>query len=489
MKTHFDFKLASLVATIFAALAGVTLVRSVHAQAVPIPVSATSTPLAAKPAASNALAVPVKKDIVADSIASPQATPLQTTGALVPTPGAKPASTPKPPRRFTAAAHNTATTGALAELGLDLMRQQSLATGKAQVNSVVSPLSLVSALGLVHAGTTGDSARELATLLGTASAGDRIYTARIPVLLDQLTKPGTSGSPFVMANRVWLDDTVTATILPSYAAAVTDRLNADAAIVQFSQAAVARKAINTWISQKTANRVPALMPDGSITPNTKLVLTNAIHFKSKWAEPFDVAKTVSKPFQIAPNENAKPIPTMVDERQVRLGTIDNITVIELPFAGDQFSLMVGVPPVGHTLNAFETDLEGLDIASWSSQLKLTTCRLELPKFTIEPATTPLKTSLQALGVKTVFGPNANFEPMLGKTGKSIALDNVYQSATIIIDEQGGEAAAATGAAAVSKSFAMPGPVCAVDRPFIFAVIHRATGTPLFIGKVADPSQH
>ncbi|MBK9442783.1 MAG: serpin family protein [Comamonadaceae bacterium] len=401
MKTHLCFKPGSLAIASVLFLTG--FVVNIQAQAQ----SAQGAP--------SATVTPVKKDIVADTL------PVQPTTK---------------PRRFTSAAHDTATSGALAELGLDLMRQQSAATGNAQVNAVVSPLSLVSALGMVHAGTAGATARELASLLGSASAGERVYTTRMPVLLEQLTKPGAAGTPFVMANRVWLDSTVVAAIPASYAAAVTSRFNADAAMVQFAQATLARKTINAWVSQKTASRIAELMPEGSITPNTKLVVTNAIHFKSKWAEPFNTAQTVPKPFQTAPNGPTKPVPTMVDERQVRLGLIDNLMVMELPFAGQEFSLMVAVPPAGHTLNALETDLEGLDMASWSAQLKPTTCRLELPKFSIEPATRPLKASLQALGVKTVFSSEADLEPMLGRAGKGVALDNVYQSATIIIDEQG-----------------------------------------------------
>jgi serpin B len=442
--------------------------------------------------AANASSPPevVKKDVVLDNAARPVATPPRTAGTLVPTPGARSASPATPSaRRYAAAAHDAATSGALAELALDMMRQQSAAAGQAQVNSVVSPLSLTAALGMVHAGTAGASARELATLLGTASAGDRIYTARMPRLLDSLAKPGVAGAPFVIANRVWLDGGVAASVPTTYSAMVTDRFNADAAIVPFKQADVARKSINDWVSQKTAKRIPELMPAGVITPNTKMVVTNAIYFKSKWEQPFNPEFTVPKPFQAVLGGPAKSVPTMVDERQVRLGTIDNIMVIELPFAGNEFNLLVGVPPAGHTLNAFETDLEGLDIASWGAQLKPTTCRLEMPKFSIDPVSKPLKDILQAMGVKTVFGPEADFAPMLGKAAQGVSLDNVFQSATVIIDEQGGEAAAATGASASSKSFSMPAPACAVNRPFIFAIVHRATGAPLFVGKVADPTVH
>ncbi len=472
-------------------MAGMAPSGAVLAQAAATPAAQpASAAVPAAPAASSPVAPAVVKDIVLDSAAGPvAATPPRAAGQLVPTPGVGTSPAVPTARRYTAAAHETATAGALADLALNLMRQQSTTSGNAQVNAVVSPFSLVSALGMVHAGTAGASARELATLLGTSSAGDRIYTARMPALLDRLAKPGTSGSPFVMANRVWLDSGVAPAVPQNYAATVTDRYNADAAIVSFSQATTARKAINDWVSQKTAKHIAELMPEGSITPNAKMVVTNAIYFKSKWEQPFNPAMTVPKPFHSVPGGPAKPVPMMVDERQVRVGTIDNTLVMELPFAGNEFSLLVGVPPAGHTLNAFESDLEGLDIASWSAQLKPTTCRLELPKFSIDPVSKSLKESLHAMGVKTVFGADADFSPMLGKAAKGVALDNVFQSATIIIDEQGGEAAAATGASASSKSFSLPAPACSVDRPFVFAIVHRATGAPLFVGKVADPTLH
>ncbi len=490
MKIHSHFQLCRLAGACSLVMAGAVLSIPVHAQGQTQAPGAAASLKSTKPTTPAIFApTAAEKDIVLDSAPTNPAATTPVAGRLVPTPGVKPPSGATPARRFTAAAHDTATAGSLAELGLNLLRQQSSATGHAQVNAVVSPLSLVSALGMVHAGTTGAGASELAAMLDTTAVGERIYKARMPVLLDRLAKPGGAGSPFVMANRVWLDASVVAAIPPNYATTVADRFNADAAVVPFTQATESRKTINSWVAQKTAKRIPELLPDGSITPNTKLVVTNAIHFKSKWEEPFDPAATVPKPFHAIPGGPEKQVPTMVDERQVRLGTVDNIMVMELPFAGDEFSLMVGVPPAGHTLDALEKDLEGLDIASWGSQLKPTKCRLQLPKFSIDPASKPLKESLQAMGVKTVFGTDANFTPMLGQAAKGVFLDNVYQSATIIIDEQGGEAAAATGATATSKSFSLPAPSCAVDRPFIFAIVHRATGAPLFIGKIADPTLH
>lgn len=397
-------------------------------------------------------------------------------------------STPSAPRQSDTIEPDISITGALAELALDLMQGQSAGTGNAQVNSVVSSLSVASALGMVHAGTTKAGARELGALLGTTPRSHtRAFTSELPNLLNRLSETGSRTGAFIMANRVWIDEGVVPKVPESYASTVAKRYRADGVVLQFSKPSDARQAINTWVSDKTSKRIPELMPQGSITPNTKLVVTNAIYFKSPWEKPFDAAQTVAKPF-FTDRNISKPVPTMVDERSVRTGMVRNVTVFEVPFAGKEFSLLVGMPPVGHTLDAFEKDLKGPTLTNWSTQLKDSTCSFELPKFTIAPSSKPLKTVLQDLDVKTIFGPDADLSAMLGSASKGVYVDNVYHSATIVIDELGGEAAAATGAATQSKSFSMPAPVCAVNRPFIFAIMHRASGAPLFVGKVADPTQ-
>jgi serpin B len=403
----------------------------------------------------------------------------------------RPVPPPPAPRQPDATEQDSTTiSAALADLALDLMQGQSAGTGNAQVNSVVSSVSVASALGMVHAGTSDAGAREIgALLLGTTPRlQKRAFTSELPNLLSRLSQTGSRTGAVIMANRVWMDQGVVPSVPPSYAATVAKRFKADGAVLQFSKAADARQAINAWVSDKTGKRIPDLMPEGSITPNTKLVVTNAIYFKSPWEKPFDAAQTVAKPF-FTDRDTSKPVPTMVDERSVRTGLVRNVTVFEVPFVGKEFSLLVGMPPVGHTLDAFEKDLEGPTLTKWSAPLKATTCSFELPKFTIAPASKPLKTVLQDLHVKTIFGPDADLSAMLGSADKGVYVDNIYHSATIIIDELGGEAAAATGATAVSKGFSMPAPVCAVNRPFIFAIVHTASGAPLFVGKVADPTQH
>lgn len=439
------------------------------------PASSPMTMPAARAASSPAAAR--DKDVVLDAPARPRAAPpaRESRSTLLNTP-----------------VHDAATAGALGELGLDLLRQSSRASGQAQHNAVVSPLSVAAVLGMAHAGAAGVTARELATVLGSASGGERVYAQRLPALLDRLTpaagapaRPPSAAQPFTMANRVWLGQQVVAAVQAPYAALVTERFNADAGLVPFHEADAARRAINAWVSQHTAQRIPELMPAGSITPNTRVVLTNAVHFKSPWARAFDPAVTAPRPFHVQGGP-PKMVPTMSDDRAVLTGVVDGVTVYELPFAGNAWSLIVGMVPEGHTLDGLETDLSGLDLAAWSGALKPMSCRFEIPRFSIAAGSRSLKEALQALGVQRAFTDAADFSPMLGKAGAGTYLDNVFHAATIVIDESGGEASAATGGAVTAKSFSLPPKTCAVDRPFVFAVLHKATGAPVFVGKVADP---
>ena len=131
---------------------------------------------------------------------------------------------------------------------------------------------------------------------------------------------------------------------------------------------------------------------------------------------------------------------------------------------------------------------GEQLARWRAALKPLKCELALPKFVIAPQAGSLKSTLQGLGVMTVFTEAADLRPMLGRGAHQMHLDDVYQAAGITVDEQGGEAVAAAAATVRSKSLAIPVPPCAVDRAFSFALLHQATGTPLFVGRVGDPAR-
>lgn len=407
-----------------------------------------------------------RKDVVVDSAAANAAGP---TGQELP---------------WSSPLHDVATGGALNDLALALMRQRSTSEGSAQRNNAVSPLSIASALGMLHAATAGQTASELAGVLSGTASGDVVFRERLPSMLDRLS--ANRGGPLTQANRVWLDAQLVSAVPAAYAAVVSSRFDAGGSLVDFSQPEVARKAINQWVSGTTKGLIPELMTSGSLSPTTKLVVTNALHFRSKWDIPFDKSLTKNRPFQLG-DGSVKQVSTMSDERTVRQGKLNGVTVLELPFDKGTYVLLLAMAPEGHSLDALEKSVTGLDIGAWSGALKPAVCKLSLPRFAIKGQAVALKPALQQLGVQSAFNSSADFTPLLGTKSKGISIAEVFHSATFEIDEAGGEASAATAAVGYVKSFLPPTGSCAVDRPFLYAVMHKATQVPVVVGKVADPS--
>jgi serine protease inhibitor len=349
------------------------------------------------------------------------------------------------------------------------------------VNRVASPVSLMSALGLVHAGTAGPSANEISDLLAPSSARATAFQKDIPLLLKQLMD---GNDALTSANRLWLDTSLGKSINPAYQEMATTRFRADAALVSFQDGAGknATDTINRWASIHTNDRIKVLLPDGAVDARTQAVLTNALRFKSPWAVVFDPKFTQPKTFM----GMAALVPTMRKSMEVGVSLIRGVTVYELDFQSPAFSFRVALNDKGDAPAAAAVLLSG---SAEGAAFVRKTCAVELPKFRIDPQSVSLKNWLQAQKVSTAFSDQADFSPLLGTESKQLALklSDVFHSAGIEVDESGVEAVAATAAVITTRSvFASPTDVCAVDRPFAFAIVHKPSGTPVFIGQVFKP---
>jgi serpin B len=397
--------------------------------------------------------------------------------ALMPAPSAASRSAPAP---------EVNAAFALGDLGQALLRQ-SKAT-----NAVVSPVAVATALGLVQAGANGPAEHEIEALFGAGRAGAGALRHELPQLVRQVQ--GGEGSPLSMAAHMWVDQAAAASVPAAYSKRLLQRWQAEATRVSFAQSETARQQINTWTASHTGGKVAELLPSGSVHAGTQAVLTTAVHFKSPWERPFNPDKTEPRAFKTAGGDS-KPVPTMVDERGVMQAQIDGHLVMELPFTKG-YSLLLAVPAEGGapTAGAAAGAAAGVvvpggdQLTRWRSALKPLKCELALPRFAIAPQAGSLKTALQSLGVQTVFSDAADLRPMLGRGATKVHLEDLHHAAGITVDEAGGEAVAASAATVSSKSFAAPVPPCAVDRAFSFALLHQATGTPLFVGRIGDPTR-
>jgi serpin B len=373
----------------------------------------------------------------------------------------------------------------LGDLGLYLMKQQSSSAGGANRNQVVSPFSVASALGMLYSGAVGQTAQELGRVLDPASSAGRSFVQQLPrsiKLLSEIQGP----RELIFANRLWINQSTGNDLNPTYAKLLEQNYKADGVLVNFSQPEPSRQAINLWVDQQTKGVIKDILPSGSVSPSTRFVVTNAVYFKGQWATAFEKSATRPMPFKTATGTSEN-VPTMVGTKVISAGIIDNLSVFELPYEGGNYSLVIAMAPSGHTLQALESDVSGADIAGWRAGLKSQTCQVFLPKFKIDPKIVSLKDAMRQIGVEKAFSQSADFSAMVTSGKSGLALDNIFHAAGITVDEEGTEAAAATAATVRSKSLPAPQPQCKIDRPFVFALMHKASNTPLFVGKVANPS--
>ena len=239
-----------------------------------------------------------------------------------------------------AQAGDTALAHALGDVGFKLLRHQTQAAGSTG-NAVVSPLSLGAALGLLQSGTSGATQSELEHwVAGSSRRGQQFYATQLPAWQSELQKTGA----VTLANRLWVDATLTAALQPRYADAVRTRYGAEPGSLVLTDPEQARTGINAWVSEQTRKQVPELLPAGALSSASRLVVTNAVHFASRWEQPFDPLRTQVRPFTLEGGGKVD-ARTMQAEREVRLAQVsaDQALVMELPFEGGTFSLLVAMP--------------------------------------------------------------------------------------------------------------------------------------------------
>jgi serpin B len=401
-----------------------------------------------------------------------------------------------------AAADLQTATLAINQLGLDLLPR----AGAPTENALLSPYSIQVALAMTYAGADGDTRTEMARILHFPSDDAALhasFAALAQALADavaqqhqrneQSRKYGEQNDDIELrvANRLFgqqgyefrapfLD-----VLKTTYAApleALDFRRNPESA----------RRHINEWVEAQTAKKILDLIPSGGLTPDTRLVLTNALYFKAPWGQSFDQAATTDLPFRIgggAPQD----VPTMRKQFSLPYAKHRGFTAIALPYAGRDLQFLILLPDTPDGLAALEKELTPellAGCATMNSQL----VALELPKFKLQPPTLPLGQTLQALGLQTAFDQprgSANFDRMAPRRPNDyLFIGEVFHKTFLALDEKGTEAAAATAVAMVAAT-AMPGkppqPIMVkVDHPFLFAIQHCGSGACLFLGRMTDP---
>jgi serpin B len=242
-----------------------------------------------------------------------------------------------------------------------------------------------------------------------------------------------------------------------------------------------RTSINRWVSDRTAARIPELLPVGVVTSATVLVLTNAIYFKASWATPFEPADTTDGPFAKL-DRSTLPAHFMHQAKEHRYAEGAGWQALELLYAGDDVSMLVLLPASGQ-FEAFRASLDAARLTSIVDALGSRLVTVTLPRFQFRTQL-GVKATLQALGMTDAFqGGVADFSGMDGT--RKLFVQDVVHEAFVSVDEKGTEAAAAT-AVVVGRVSVPELATFTADRPFLVVIRDNPTGAVLFLGQVTSP---
>ncbi|GAB4045665.1 serpin family protein [Spirosoma litoris] len=345
-----------------------------------------------------------------------------------------------------------------------------------QTNNVfISPLSLHIALGMILNGANGQTAQEIQKTLKldtqTLAEANNTYQN----LLENL--PGVDSKVTLsLANSVWYRNTFS--VETSFQDLLKQSFQAEVSAQNFDDAATVGK-INNWASQKTNGKIPKVLD--RIESSDIMFLMNALYFKGNWTTQFKPEQTIDSPFKLASG-------TTTTVRMMRLNTAlkhasrSTYTAFELPYGSGNFAMTVLLPTESTTADALINSFSGDEWTQLQQAMTSSMIDIGLPKFTLTYAINLNKT-LSTLGMPTAFTDGADFTKINKQGG--LTLSFVKQNTFVAVDEQGTEAAAVTtGGISVTSA---PVPILC-NRPFIFVIHEKASGTILFVGKIADPTK-
>ncbi len=331
-------------------------------------------------------------------------------------------------------------------------------------NLFLSPYSISSALSMTYGGARGQTAAEMAKVLHFELANDKLHPAFGSLMREVNGEADKKrGYQLSTANALWgqkgypfLDNFLKLNAA-GYGALLRE--------VDFGRDTdQARKTINAWVEKETQDKIKELFKPGSLSSDSRLVLTNAIYFKGDWANQFKKDRTREAPFYLGGGKQTD-VPLMHQTAPFRYFDGNTFQALELPYVGNHLAMVVLLPKKIDGLAALEKELSPDKLEKWLGGLHKDEVEVQLPRFTMT-AEFPLEKTLPAMGMPTAFSDAADFSGIAKIEQLSIGV--VRHKAFVDVNEGGTEAAAATGVEirAVSDTI---NPVFRADHPFLFLI--------------------
>jgi serpin B len=349
-------------------------------------------------------------------------------------------------------------------------------------NLFISPYSIFSALAMTYEGARDVTADEMANVLNVKQDNESFhnYMKNIYDLLNSKNEEYNIST----ANALWVKENFQ--LLEAYINIIQEYYGGNATEVDYSNPSEAAAIINKWIENQTNGLIKDLIPVDAINPFTALILTNAIYFKGIWKTQFDPVNTTNRTFKTSEGDSIQtPTMNLTDTEDIFYYTeTDDLQLLELPYTGDDISMMILLPKNNDLSSIINTINNSIFLELIDSMFE-TKVDIYLPKFKIETSYS-LVSFLEKLGMNIPFTSSANFSGINGR--RDLFISKVLHKAFIDVNEEGTEAAAAT--AVIMELTSVNGGSSRIifdcNHPFMYLIQHKSTGTILFMGSINNP---
>ncbi|MCG2587402.1 serpin family protein [Rhodohalobacter sulfatireducens] len=360
----------------------------------------------------------------------------------------------------------------------DIFRQ-TVSYDNEEENLFISPLSISTALAMTLNGAEGETLEQMKEALHL----NGMDTGEINEAFQSLIELLVSLDPKVtmkIANSVWHEQSLV--VEDDFLQRLEDFYDAEVAGLDFRNSGSV-DTINSWVNENTEGKIEKIID--RIPPEMVMYLINAIYFKGDWLSKFDKDETRKADFHLESGETVQ-VDMMSQKERYAVNFSEEVRMIELPYGDSLFTMSVLMPGDPEMpLNQFiEEEVTKENLVQWRSNLRVSEVPLELPKFEMEYEIT-YNDILKSMGMEKAFDEGAaDFSGIADVSPQSLYISEVKHKTFVSVDEEGTEAAAVTSVGVGVTS--LP-PSMIVNRPFVFIIHERESGTNLFMGKVKDPS--
>ncbi len=359
---------------------------------------------------------------------------------------------------------------------LELFREINRLEG--DTNVFISPLSVAMALGMTVNGADGTTEQAMLETLELQGMAREEVNQAYRSLID-LLRGLDPNVEFMLANSIWhAQNRVPA---QEFLNINQQYFDAEIAALDFGIPSAA-ETINNWVYANTNGKIEKIIDNG-IPANVIMYLINAVYFKGSWTYQFDPANTHDAQFTLADGSKTT-VDMMSHEAKISIRSTwrDGMLVAELPYSNDAYCMTILLPDPSEDIGTVVDALTEESLEEWLGELESTELEVSLPKFTLEYKLA-LNEALKALGMEVAFNAGeADFTRMY--PGGGVWIDTVLHKTFVEVNEEGTEAAAVTSVS--MREFAAPADLI-VNRPFLFLIRERFSGTILFLGKVMNPN--